>query len=68
MSSVHQPNVVAKDREQILTKKGQATRKGSACLGTGQRKHEEAVTSAANRLIGEVVQSQRRPLLGPSPG
>ena len=24
-------------------------------------------TSAANRLIGEVVQSQRRPLLGPSP-
>ena len=24
--------------------------------------------SAANRLIGEVVQSQRRPLLGPSPG
>ena len=25
-------------------------------------------TSAANRLIGAVVQSQRRPLLGPSPG
>ena len=24
-------------------------------------------TSAANRLIGEVVQSRRRPLLGPSP-
>ena len=24
--------------------------------------------SAANRLIGEVVQSQKRPLLGPSPG
>ena len=24
--------------------------------------------SATNRLIGEVVQSQRRPLLGPSPG
>ena len=23
---------------------------------------------AANRLIGEVVQSRRRPLLGPSPG
>ena len=35
---------------------------------------EEAVwlwsvtSSAANRLIGEVVQSRRRPLLGPSPG
>ena len=26
------------------------------------------IASAANRLIGEVVQSQRRPLLGPSPG
>ena len=26
------------------------------------------MTSAANRLIGEVVQSRRRPLLGPSPG
>ena len=26
------------------------------------------VGSAANRLIGEVVQSRRRPLLGPSPG
>ena len=26
------------------------------------------VTSAANRLIGEVVQSRRRPLLGRSPG
>ena len=25
-------------------------------------------TSAANRLIGENVQSRRRPLLGPSPG
>ena len=29
--------------------------------------HRVAI-SAANRLIGEVVQSQRRPLLGPSPG
>ena len=28
----------------------------------------EVITSAANRLISEVVQSQRRPLLGPSPG
>ena len=27
-----------------------------------------AISSAANRLIGEVVQSRRRPLLGPSPG
>ena len=25
------------------------------------------IVSAANRLIGEVVQSRRRPLLGPSP-
>ena len=28
----------------------------------------DVISSAANRLIGEVVQSQRRPLLGPSPG
>ena len=27
-----------------------------------------ALGSVANRLIGEVVQSRRRPLLGPSPG
>ena len=27
----------------------------------------DILTSAANRLIGEVVQSRRRPLLGPSP-
>ena len=26
------------------------------------------IISAASRLIGEVVQSRRRPLLGPSPG
>ena len=26
------------------------------------------LASAANRLIGEVVQSRKRPLLGPSPG
>ena len=28
----------------------------------------QVLISAANRLIGEVVQSRRRPLLGPSPG
>ena len=28
----------------------------------------KVLISAANRLIGEVVQSRRRPLLGPSPG
>ena len=28
----------------------------------------EMGTSAANQLIGEVVQLRRRPLLGPSPG
>ena len=29
---------------------------------------DDIETSASNRLIGEVVQSRRRPLLGPSPG
>ena len=32
------------------------------------RMQEPIGTSAANRLVGEVVQSRRRPLLGPSPG
>ena len=37
--------------------------------GARVRKPRQAVqVSAANRLIGEVVQSRRRPLLGPSPG
>ena len=29
---------------------------------------QQIISSAANRLFGEVVQSRRRPLLGPSPG
>ena len=35
------------------------------CDAGGRRR---AAGSATNRLIGEVVQSRRRPLLGPSPG
>ena len=31
------------------------------------RRQDNVTISAANRLIGEVVQSRRRPLLGPSP-
>ena len=38
------------------------------CHDTQQQTHISVDTSAANRLIGEVVQSRRRPLLGPSPG
>ena len=30
--------------------------------------NQPVINSAANRLIGEVVQLRRRPLLGPSPG
>ena len=33
-----------------------------------ERLKETVRISAANRLIGKVVQSRRRPLLGPSPG
>ena len=33
-----------------------------------EEEEEGPRTSAANRLSGEVVQSRRRPLLGPSPG
>ena len=47
---------------------------GAAGQGQGARGHQDhqgqvcILISAANRLIGEVVQSRRRPLLGPSPG
>ena len=34
----------------------------------GNWKRNWPKTSAANRLIGEVAQLRRRPLLGPSPG
>ena len=34
----------------------------------GKSSYGALQVSAANRLIGEVVQSRRRPLLGPSPG
>ena len=46
----------------------------SACGGCGASRPSSSRTwitcrtSAANRSIGEVVQSRRRPLLGPSPG
>ena len=39
-----------------------------AQLGTMRGREAAPRTSAANRLIGEVVQIQRRPLLGPSSG
>ena len=40
-----------------------------AVLGVGDEVGGHGVLiNAANRLIGEVVQSRRRPLLGPSPG
>ena len=38
------------------------------CLGVPAVCSGCVCTSAANRLIGKVVQSWRRPLLGPSPG
>ena len=37
-------------------------------LEPSHRIYVSIINSAANRLIGEVVQSRRRPLLGPSPG
>ena len=44
----------------------------SLCVNPGAETradtHTITRTSAANRSIGEVVQSRRRPLLGPSPG
>ena len=40
----------------------------TAVRSVQQSRKKAIVISAANRLIGEVVQSRRRPLLGPSPG
>ena len=37
-------------------------------VARGQKEMRSLQVSAANRLIGEVVQSRRRPLLGPSLG
>ena len=41
-----------------------SSKQGGASVGT----QVMVLISAANRLIVEVVQSRRRPLLGPSPG
>ena len=40
----------------------------SPAWSAGEEGPKYIYTSAANWLIGEVVQSRRRPLLGPSPG
>ena len=45
----------------------QDVREGAPELRRG-RGAVSAPGNVANRLIGEVVQSRRRPLLGPSPG
>ena len=54
--------IVLKCRHVVLVT---GSSRGEVELKGGEVKEE---TSAANRLIGEVVQSRRRPLLGPSPG
>ena len=48
----------------VLGSQGQEVPPGANNFRVGS----QLQTSAANRLIGEVVQSRRRPLLGPSPG
>ena len=40
----------------------------TAQSGDGTSETQQLISSAANRLIGDVIQSRRRPLLGPSPG
>ena len=51
---------------------GRAVDRCGVCGGRGDScphtQHRWVSASAANRSIGEVVQSRRRPLLGPSPG
>ena len=76
--SIHQP--AAASRSAFLTESDvDLCQKSFICRGArGHGKRRTGLTfgtrevrlfiSAANRLIGEVVQSRRRPLLGPSPG
>ena len=55
----------------IMTDHGHQKPKTKAMRGSSQLmvpRPADSRISAANRLIGEVVQSRRRPLLGPSPG
>ena len=64
-------NEERKAREEIDSEVLSLNRKIKLLEDNIKRKEDRwaaADTSAANRLIGEVVQSRRRPLLGPSPG
>ena len=68
----------AQEAKELLAGRGSEAKKvfqrnssqGQMNFGPAQlvRRSSSNTGSAANRLIGEVVQSRRRPLLGPSPG
>ena len=62
-------NIHPLNREQIICDVAALANTGHVSAEIRDQVHTlTADTSAANRLIGEVVQSRRRPLLGPSPG
>ena len=68
----------AQEAKELLAGRGSEAKKvfqrnssqGQMNFGPAQlvRRSNGNTGSAANRSIGEVVQSRRRPLLGPSPG
>ena len=68
----------AQEAKELLAGRGSEAKKvfqrnssqGQMNFGPAQlvRRSSSNTGSAANRLIGGVVQSRRRPLLGPSPG
>ena len=57
--------IILSDVQPLIDQREQ--RRGGDNLIRGN-KDKSVCSCAANRLIGEVVQSRRRPLLGPSPG
>ena len=62
----HQEELDAEDGEEDA-QRGELLEVGEG-EAAAPRPGDGVLLSAANRLIGEVVQSRRRPLLGPSPG
>ena len=67
MRLVHKADLSVNMNEAILRLQGGVSDQDSLEYRSS-RTEEPFQDSAANRLIGEFVQSRRRPLLGPSPG
>ena len=59
---------VEASRREAKRRKLEAVHPEQILVRQARERLNRLIGSAANRLIGEVVQSRRMPLLGPSPG